>query len=33
MLAGKIDHLTFETRAIRFDYEPQPRELATAADG
>jgi hypothetical protein len=33
MLAGKIDHLTFETRAIQFDYEPLPGELATAADG
>lgn len=27
MLAGKIDHLTFETRAIRFDYRPAPDEL------
>jgi hypothetical protein len=33
MLAGKIDHLTFETTAIRFDYAPQPDELATADDG
>jgi hypothetical protein len=33
MLAGKIDHLTFETRAIRFDYEPTPGELATTDDG
>jgi hypothetical protein len=33
MLAGKIDHLTFETTAIRFDYAPQPGELATGADG
>jgi hypothetical protein len=33
MLAGKIDHLTFETRAIRFDYEPTPGELSTAEDG
>ena len=32
MLAGKIDHLTFETTAIRFDYVPQPGELATADD-
>jgi hypothetical protein len=32
MLAGKIDHLTFETTAIRFDYAPQPGELATADD-
>jgi hypothetical protein len=33
MLAGKIDHLTFETTAIRFDYDPLPGELATADDG
>jgi hypothetical protein len=33
MLAGKIDHLTFETGAIRFDYTPLPGELATADDG
>jgi hypothetical protein len=33
MLAGKIDHLTFETRAIRFDYEPTLGELSTAEDG
>ena len=33
MLAGKIDHLTFETRAIRFDYQPSAGELATADDG
>jgi hypothetical protein len=33
MLAGKIDHLTFETRTIRFDYEPTPGELDTAEDG
>jgi hypothetical protein len=33
MLAGKIDHLTFETSAIRFDYEPHPGELATPDDG
>jgi hypothetical protein len=33
MLAGKIDHLTFETEAIRFDYAPLPGELATADDG
>jgi hypothetical protein len=33
MLAGKIDHLTFETRAIRFDYQPTSGELATADDG
>lgn len=33
MLAGKIDHLTFETRTIRFDYRPQPGELSTTDDG
>ena len=33
MLAGKIDHLTFETKAIRFDYAPQPGELSTSDDG
>jgi hypothetical protein len=33
MLAGKIDHLTFETNTIRFDYAPLPGELATADDG
>jgi hypothetical protein len=33
MLAGKIDHLTFETTAIRFDYQPSSGELATADDG
>ena len=33
MLAGKIDHLTFETTAVRFDYAPRPGELATADDG
>ena len=33
MLAGKIDHLTFETTAIRFDYVPLPGELASADDG
>ena len=32
MLAGKIDHLTFETKAIRFDYAPLLGELATADD-
>jgi hypothetical protein len=32
MLAGKIDHLTFETTAIRFNYAPLPGELATADD-
>ena len=33
MLAGKIDHLTFETTAVRFDYAPQPGELSTADNG
>ena len=33
MLAGKIDHLTFATTAISFDYAPLPGELSTAADG
>jgi hypothetical protein len=33
MLAGKIDHLTFETTAIRFDYAPRAGELSTADDG
>jgi hypothetical protein len=33
MLAGKIDHLTFETSAILFDYEPHRGELATPDDG
>ena len=33
MLAGKIDHLTFETTAVRFGYAPRPGELATADDG
>jgi hypothetical protein len=32
MLAGKIDHLTFETTAIRFNYLPLSGELATADD-
>jgi hypothetical protein len=32
MLAGKIDHLTFETIAIRFNYLPLSGELATADD-
>ena len=32
MLAGKIDHLTFETTAIRFNYLPLRGELATADD-
>jgi hypothetical protein len=25
---GQIDHLTFETESVRFDYQPAPRELA-----
>jgi len=28
ILAGKIDHLTFETESVRFDYQPPARELA-----
>jgi hypothetical protein len=32
MLAGKIDHLTFETRTIRFDYAPTPGERALLDD-
>jgi hypothetical protein len=28
ILAGKIDHLTFETRSVRFDYQPSAHELA-----
>jgi hypothetical protein len=28
LLSGKIDHPTFRTDAIRFDYEPAPGELA-----
>jgi hypothetical protein len=28
IMAGKIDHLTFETESVRFDYEPTVRELA-----
>ena len=31
MLAGKIDHLTFETKVIRFDYTPGASELSTTA--
>ena len=27
MLAGKIDHLTFETKVIRFDYTPGRRAV------
>jgi hypothetical protein len=33
MLAGKIDHLTFETKGIRFDYTPGAGELSTTGDG
>jgi hypothetical protein len=33
MLAGKIDHLTFETKAVRFDYTPRAGELSTSDDG
>jgi hypothetical protein len=28
IMAGKIDHLTFETESVRFDYQPSARELA-----
>jgi hypothetical protein len=28
IMAGKIDHLTFETRSVRFDYQPPAHELA-----
>jgi hypothetical protein len=31
LLSGKIDHPTFATEAIRFDYEPAPGELALPA--
>ena len=31
IMAGKIDHLTFETRTLRFDYQPPARELALPA--
>ena len=31
LLVGKIDHPTFETISIRFDYEPGPDELALPA--
>jgi hypothetical protein len=31
MIAGKLDHLTFETRSIDFEYEPDARELAIPA--
>ena len=33
MLAGKIDHLTVETRTIRFDYAPTAGERALLDDG
>jgi len=28
IIAGKLDHLVFETHALRFDYRPPERELA-----
>ena len=28
IMAGKIDHLTFATESVRFDYQPPARELA-----
>jgi len=31
IMAGKIDHLTFETTSIAFDYQPRERELAIPA--
>ena len=31
IMAGKIDHLTFETRNVEFDYRPGARELALPA--
>jgi len=31
IMAGKIDHLTFETRKVEFDYRPRERELAVPA--
>jgi hypothetical protein len=31
ILAGKLDHLTFETRNVDFDYVPRERELAPPA--
>ena len=31
IMAGKIDHLTFETRNLEFDYQPRERELALPA--
>lgn len=33
LLSGKIDHPTFETEAIRFDYEPASGELDLPGDG
>jgi hypothetical protein len=32
ILAGKIDHLTFETKVIRFYYNPRAGELSTRDD-
>jgi hypothetical protein len=29
LMAGKVDHPTFVTTAIHFDYQPSPEELAT----
>jgi hypothetical protein len=31
IMAGKIDHLTFETKNVDFDYQPRERELAIPA--
>src|SRR5687768_6721834 len=31
ILAGKLDHLTFETETLDFDYQPPARELALPA--
>jgi hypothetical protein len=31
IMAGKIDHLTFETRNVEFAYQPRERELALPA--
>ena len=31
IMAGKIDHFTFETRNVEFDYQPRERELALPA--
>jgi hypothetical protein len=33
MLAGKLDHLTFETRTMRYDYRPTAAERALLDDG